>query len=96
MSKQRRSAEEIRAAILRIESDDLKPLEELSDGLRVSIAGLPAHVSALTLQRWATEGRLRSDKVRVWLDAICRRGCWVSSSEAVARFLGELAAVEAG
>lgn len=91
MSKSRRSDADIRAAILRIQDDALLSLEQLSDTLKVSIAGLPTHVSALTLHRWATEGRLGANGQRYWLDVINRRGKWISSSAAVQRFLAAIA-----
>ncbi len=92
MSKIRRSADAIRAAIARIQDEPLKTFEELSDTLRVEVPGLPTHVSVGTLDRWATEGRLAADEVtRVWLDAIKRRGTWVTSRAAVERFLAALA-----
>jgi hypothetical protein len=75
-----RTPEEKKRAIRQVEADGPTPMCEL-----VLVAGADER----SLIRWATDGRSGC-----YLDAICRRGKWFSSREAVARFVRAVAVTE--
>ena len=92
MSTRSRPAADRAAAAVRLSAEPCLPAADLA-GLPLDLGADRQHPTAAVLVRWGCHGR-KCGAVRVYLDIVwCpHRLTWVTSREALARFVRELAA----